>query len=231
MRERYISLRSAGSNRNPHKGRRERGGLPDEVQLAIGMKVMVTLNVSTEIDVTNRARGVIVGIKLNQQELQFGLDKPQVKLAHIPTYVLMKFDRTQAKPLPSLEPKVILIVPITRYYSINVPVKQPGGKVQLIKRNIKQFQLPIAPAYAFTDYRAQGQTLASAVINIAEPPTGGSLSQLNIYVALSWCLGLDSVRILWDFDRAILSKPIHINLAREDERLEELNKWTIEWWN
>ncbi|KAH7870856.1 hypothetical protein F5879DRAFT_812861 [Lentinula edodes] len=60
-------------------------------------------------------------------------------------------------------------------------------------------------AYAFTDYRAQGQTIPSVLVDIGKPPTG-TLSLFNLYVALS---------------RKLLA---------EDDRLERLNEQTARWW-
>ncbi|KIM60689.1 hypothetical protein SCLCIDRAFT_1216599, partial [Scleroderma citrinum Foug A] len=48
----------------------------------------------------------------------------------------------------------------------------------------KRCQFPVTPAYAFTDYRSQGQTILHVIVNIASLPTGG-LSLFNLYVALS----------------------------------------------
>ncbi|KAJ6479040.1 hypothetical protein C8R45DRAFT_832940 [Mycena sanguinolenta] len=60
-------------------------------------------------------------------------------------------------------------------------------------------------AYAFADYRSQGQTIPHVLVDIASPPSG-KLSFFNLYVALS--------RIL----------------LAEDNRLEELSEKTKEWW-
>jgi hypothetical protein len=55
-----------------HKGRqqqsRRNNDLPNVVKLAVGMKVMVTANIETDLDVTNGARGEIVGIILHPDE-------------------------------------------------------------------------------------------------------------------------------------------------------------------
>ncbi|KAG8751829.1 hypothetical protein FRC12_012237 [Ceratobasidium sp. 428] len=230
IREKYFSMKNAGSSRNPRKGRREKNGLPDEVRIAIGMKVMVTLNLNTNIDVTNGARGEIVGIKLDPHEPPFSPFEPQVTLTQLPAYILVKLNRTRAQTLPNLEHGVIPVVPASKNYTITIPFIHNDGQINPIKCNVKRLQFPIAPAYAFTDYRAQGQTLKSAVIDIAEPPTGGKLSQPNVYVALSRCSGLDNVRILRDFDHSLLQKPIDIDLVRDDERLERLNASTKIWW-
>ncbi|KAG0695952.1 hypothetical protein DFH29DRAFT_813630 [Suillus ampliporus] len=49
---------------------------------------------------------------------------------------------------------------------------------------IRRRQLPIMPAYSFTDYQSQGQTISNSIIDIATPPSGG-LTLYNIYTALS----------------------------------------------
>lgn len=52
--ERYAVL-TKGNRKND--GGEERAGLPEKVELAIGMQVMVTWNVHTELDIANGARG------------------------------------------------------------------------------------------------------------------------------------------------------------------------------
>ncbi|KAI5997521.1 hypothetical protein EDD15DRAFT_2162667 [Pisolithus albus] len=85
-------------------------------------------------------------------------------------------------------------------------------------------------AYAFTDYRSQGQTLSSVIVDIATPPTGG-LNLFNLYVALSRSRGRTHMRILRDFDEGIFLKPHCAELLMEDDRLEEENRRTVLWWN
>ncbi|KAG2049965.1 hypothetical protein BDR06DRAFT_960665 [Suillus hirtellus] len=58
-----------------------------------------------------------------------------------------------------------------------------GGHEEVVTR----MQLPLALAYAFTDYRSQGhnrQTISNALVDIAQPPSG-ELMLFNVYVALS----------------------------------------------
>jgi len=47
---------------------KERAGLPNKVELAIGMGVMVTFNMKMDLDVANRLQGMIIGIKLEEGE-------------------------------------------------------------------------------------------------------------------------------------------------------------------
>ena len=80
-------------NRSVHKGGRRRSrrnnDLPDAVELAVGMKVMVTANIETDLDVTNGARGEIVDIILHPDEPPLG-DDSIVTLKYLPSYILVK---------------------------------------------------------------------------------------------------------------------------------------------
>ncbi|KAF8119744.1 hypothetical protein EV363DRAFT_1146192, partial [Boletus edulis] len=95
---------------------------------------------------------------------------------------------------------------------------------------INRIQLPLTPAYAFTDYRSQGQTINHAIIDIATPPSG-SLTPFNVYVALSRCRGRESIRLLRDFDEKLLMSHPSEYLRLEDERLVKLDQDTRRWWD
>ncbi|KAI5897418.1 uncharacterized protein SCHCODRAFT_02489962 [Schizophyllum commune H4-8] len=98
---------------------------------------------------------------------------------------------------------------------------------------IHRRQLPITPAYAFTDYRAQGQTLPSVIVDIAKVPSG-KLNLFNVYVALSRSSGRSTIRLLRAYDRSVFdpTKTRHEpELLLEDERLEALDRKTLLWWN
>jgi hypothetical protein len=50
------------------KSQSDQGGLTKEIELAIGVPVMVTLNIRTEMDVANGVRGTLEGIVLDERE-------------------------------------------------------------------------------------------------------------------------------------------------------------------
>ncbi|KAF9025492.1 hypothetical protein BDZ89DRAFT_953776, partial [Hymenopellis radicata] len=77
----------------------------------------------------------------------------------------------------------------------------------------------ITPAYAFTDYRSQGQTISSVIVDLARPPSG-KLSLFNMYVAPSRSSGRDTIRV----DEETLKGGHEPELMEEDERLEALNE-------
>jgi len=56
------------------------------------MKVMVTFNVETDLDIVNSARGEIIKIVLDERETALSASAPIVQLAYQPAYILMKMN-------------------------------------------------------------------------------------------------------------------------------------------
>jgi len=193
----------------------KRETLKSYLPLAIGMRVLVTLNILTDVDLANGARGTIVGIGLHPDEV--ATLNATVHLQHCPVYVLVKMDHTRAAALPGLEDGVIPITPASKSFQISYSMQNSSGQLQKQQKTVTRRQFPITGAYALTDYRSQGQTLKTVIVDLAKPPSGGELSLFNIYVALSRSSGRDSIRLLRDFDPAIFSKPLNSYLAIEDD--------------
>lgn len=200
--------------------RRRSKDLAREVKLAIGMKVMVTDNIETDLDITNGARGEIVDIILHPDEPPIA-NLPVIHLRYVPMYILVKLTRTRATALEGLQDNVIPIEPAITTYRIKI--EQDKGRT--VQKTVRRRQFPMTAAYAFTDYRSQGQTLPYVIIDIASPPTG-SLSLFNLYVALSRSSGRSSIRLLRDFDDKLFMASHDPALVDEDERLNiETNLW------
>ncbi|KAI0310391.1 hypothetical protein OF83DRAFT_1042920, partial [Amylostereum chailletii] len=92
--------------------------------------------------------------------------------------------------LPGLSESVIPIVPVERTFSIVIP-NHAGDSV--VTKTVTRRQLPVTPAYAFTNYRSQGQTIPIVVVDIASPARGSPLSLFNVYVALSRSSGRETI--------------------------------------
>jgi len=60
-------------------------------------------------------------------------------------------------------------------------------------------------AAAFTDYRAQRQTLQKVIIDIGKPPTF-ALSPFNVYVALPRSRGRGDIRLLLEIDPKLFTQ-------------------------
>ncbi|KAF8516495.1 hypothetical protein JB92DRAFT_2252791 [Gautieria morchelliformis] len=150
------------------------------------MKVMVTFNVKTELDIANGVRGEVTHIVLDEREPPVRQEEAKIQLKHPPAYVLVKLHRKKAGQLPRLQAGVVPIVPMQKKFTITVGNKQ---------RTVTRTQLPITAAYTFTDYRSQGQTIPTVIVDIATPPTGG-LTPFNAYVQLSHSSDASSIRLL-----------------------------------
>ena len=74
----------------------ENNELPVTLELAIGMPVLVTQNLHTELDMTNGARSVVVEIVLNRAEAIPSRSQPIVQLLYPPSFVLVKMNHSCA---------------------------------------------------------------------------------------------------------------------------------------
>ena len=214
LRERYA-LAQWGSG----DSRRKRKDLPESIELAVGMKVMVTNNVATDLDITNGARGFIVDIILNSEEPPLQ-DGSVITLKYLPQCILIKLSRTHAARLDGLDDGIIPIFPAKSSMQIVLDRKT---------KTVTRYQYPITAAYCFTDYRSQGQTIPRVIIDIASPPSG-KLSLFNLYVALSRSSGRETIRLLREFDDEIFLEAHETELVLEDERLDNLDGKTKLWW-
>lgn len=205
-----------GRGRNHH----ERAGLADKVEIAIGMEVMVTFNIATDLDVANGARGHIVDIVLDTREEVSAIPSQTVQLQHPPIYILVQMICSKALPLEGLPNGVIPIMPQLKTFNVTTA---SGQKISVTR------QLPITPAYALTDYRSQAQTIDHCIVDLATPPTG-TLTPFNAYVALSRSRGRSSIRLLRDFNERLFIQHPSEHLQIEDERLNRLDQSTKEKW-
>jgi len=186
------------------------------------MEVMVTFNVSTDLDVANGARGHIVDIVLDARE-HISMEPSQtIQLQYPPVYVLVRMARTKADALEGLESGVLPITPLSKTFSMTTA---RGKKITVTRQ-----QLPVTPAYTFTNYRSQAQTINYCIIDLGTPPTG-QLTPFNAYVTLSRSRGRDSIRLLRDFDERLFTHHPSEYLRIEDDRLDELDRSTRAKWD
>ena len=196
--------------------------LPDIVEFAIGMKVMVTYNIATEMDVTNGARGIVYDVILGDEQ-DVSARENIVALSTPPLCVLVKLERTRAPQIPGLPPGVVPIVPMEKKFTIPTGTEPPT-------RLVRRIQLPITAAYAFTDYRAQGQTIANVIVDLRRLPNGKKLTAFAAYVALSRSRAAMNIRLLGDFDDYLFTSHPSEMLEEEDRVIDEKNKATrVQW--
>ena len=169
----------------------------------------------------NGARGHIVDIVLDEREEDGGERTDCMRLQYPPLYVLVAMNWTKASALPELEHGVLPVAPLCRTFTVS----SPTGK----KMSISREQLPITPAYAFTDYRAQAQTIEYCMVDIGSPPYG-QLTPFNAYVTLSRSRGRNTIRLLRDFDERLFTRHPSEHLREEDIHLQKLDYETKKKW-
>ena len=120
-------MKQLGSQSRQHKQ-----DLPDVVQIAISMKVMVTQNVETDLDIMNGTQGTIVDIWLRPDKPAFTEFQPLIKLKFLPVCILVKLDRTRTTQLKDLEERMIPVELACKPYRINCHI----GKGNIVTRTV-----------------------------------------------------------------------------------------------
>jgi ATP-dependent exoDNAse (exonuclease V) alpha subunit len=187
--------------------------------------IVVTLNIATEADLANGSCGIIHDIIFNPRE-QIASENINndgiVWLQYPPAMILFQPFHHKFDPFPRLEAGLIPIFPTEVSFNICYH-HNPKTKVH-------QRQYPICAGFAFTDHKAQGQTLGKVIIGISTT-SHFPVTPCSAYVALSRSRGRDTIRLLRDFDKAIFTKHPSEHLWKEDERLEGLIKDTTDKFN
>jgi len=203
--------------------------LSDRIELSIGMKAMVLANISTEGEVANGTRGTIRDIILDPREaIPEPEDDGSMKLNYPPALILFEPDKKSqisSAFTDDREDGAIKIpmgqVPLTPFTVHFVIIMPNGSKITVVRR-----QYALTGGYAFTDIKAQGQTIEVVVIDLRDTPTG-RISPFSVYVALSRSKGRETIRLLTDFNIELLKTHPNEDLAVEMERLGLLGAKTF----
>ena len=123
--------------------------LPHKIEIAVGMKIMVLTNVVPSAGVANGSRGSITDIILDPRETFDASPVQYRRLLYPPSVILFAPLYPSHACFQNLPPGVVPLFPLTKTF------KMKSG------RSIQQTQYSLTPAYAFTDYKSQGQMLQS----------------------------------------------------------------------
>jgi hypothetical protein len=188
--------------------------LKKRVELSVGMKAMVVLNIATEADVANGTRGTVEAIILDPREEHVSANEDgHIHLRYPPPVIYFRPDLETKIEFEGMPKGIIPILPSVVRFSVEVD----GGKKKMQRK-----QIAIVPGYAFTDYKAQGQTMGCVIVDISKPPSG-KLSAFGAYVALSRSKGRSTIRILRDFDPTLFVHHPSEDLRLEMARLKRLD--------
>lgn len=182
--------------------------LPNKIELVVGMKAMVLENVATDADLANGTRGTVVDIILDPREDVTTHDTNPVILQFPPAAILFAPYCNRGTQLRGLPKGTVPLFPSRRKFRLG------GKKGTSVERN----QFPLTPAYAFTDFKSQGQTIENVIVDLAKTPSA-ALNAFNAYVTLSRSRGRKTIRLLRDFDNKLFTVHPDEQLRLEDERL------------
>lgn len=92
----------------------------------------------------------------------------------------------------------------------------------------------MCPAFCLTDYKVQGSTLKTAVLDLKDDSTvkgqTGHKKFCSMYVQLSRTQSLDGLHLLQKIDMKDLRFHPHESLLAEMERLQKLEEETLRAW-
>ncbi|PPQ76981.1 hypothetical protein CVT26_007829 [Gymnopilus dilepis] len=162
-----------------------------------GMKVMVTENIAFDSKVVNGSEGTI-------RKILYDVDDEGRRYA---TAAYVHIEGIGFK-IPGLEEDVVPIFP-TRVSISSIDLDMVGLEGSTFSRH----QLPLIPAYAFTDFKSQGKTLAKAIVDINTARGQGT------YVMLSRVTSLSGIAILRWFPPSCIYTRLPEDLRTELKRL------------
>ena len=142
------------------------GGLPNIIIICRGSKVMLLSNLWKEYGLTNGANGIV-------KYIVYDID---VKPPKLPAFVLVEFPQYTGPSFHPSEEKLVPIAPVTRYW-------------HHFQHEHHRIMLPLAPAYAITIHKSQGQTLKNIILDLGDREYASGLT----YTALSRTTHLDRI--------------------------------------
>lgn len=187
--------------------------LPTQLTISLQMKVMVTKNICTQAGLANGTRGTIAQIVLDEREPSCETSNAQgrITLMFPPTMLLLKPTVSVTSNFQGIPAGSIPIFPDQGSFKINTSTRA----------TVHRRQFALTPAYAFTDFKSQGQTIERVIVDLGKT-SSFALDPFHAYVALSRSRGRETIRLLRDFDHKLLCHHPCEDLRKEDERLLEL---------
>jgi hypothetical protein len=151
----------------------------------------------------------------------FEIDDLHILCTKPPACVLFQQDNSKRLEFEDLEADVIPVFPLERSITIK-------------GYSVRRRQVPMCPAFGLTDYKVQGSTLMTAVLDLKDDPTAKGKDHhkkyCSIYVQLSRLRSLAGLYLLQKIDMEDLRFQPDKRLLKEMERLQKLERETIAAW-
>ena len=139
-----------------------------------------------------------------------------------PACVLFHRDNLDHSRFEGRESKIVPVFPLER----SITVKG---------HSVRRRQVPVCPAFSLTDYKVQGSTLTTAVLDLKHDPSArgqdAHKKYCSNYVQLSRLRSLEGLHLLQSITMEDLQFRPDERLLVEMERLEGLERETIAAWS
>lgn len=169
-----------------------------------GMKVMITENLAF-------SKGIVNGVEGTIHDIKFTCDDNGRRFAGV---VYLRIEGVDVE-IPGLERGLVPVFP----ESVSFDFKVREGET-IKSRTVSRKQLPLIPAYSYTDFKSQGRTLDRAIVDLYTARGQG------VYVMLSRARSLQGIAILRWFPSTKVFQRISEDLRNELDRIERLDDAT-----
>jgi ATP-dependent DNA helicase PIF1 len=172
------------------------------IPIFCGMKVMVTTNLAISRGIVNGAEGVV-------QDILYTTDHEGRRYASV-AYVRVARSGSFA---PDLDNDVVPVLPERTTFEVKIMTN-----AGLQKRTVTRLQLPLVPAYSYTDYKSQGRSLDKAIVDLAS-----ARSLQGVYVMLSRVKSIEGLGILRWFPTIKVYQRLSEELRDELKRVDHIS--------
>jgi len=149
------------------------------------------------------------------------MDDLYILCTKYPACVLFQQENSNHPAFENLEAKVIPVFPIER-------------SIKIRQYSVRRKQVPICSAFSLTDYKVQGSTLTTAVLDLKDNPKVRGQNEhkkfCSTYVQLSRLRSLNGLHLLQKINMNDLQFRPHDGLVAEMERLRKLEQETLASW-
>ncbi len=169
-----------------------------------GMKVMLRENLAFSKRLVNGSEGIVRRVV---HEVKDGVAYATVAYIEVPG---------AGKVCQELDEDIVPIFPENVRFKCRMSV---GGKT--VMKWVSRRQLPLLPAYAYTDYKSQGKSLDYAIVDLQS-----ALSLQGAYVMLSRVRSLSGLMILRSFSLSKVCSNLSQEMRNEFRRIDKLSEDT-----
>ncbi|KAJ5370019.1 uncharacterized protein N7496_006111 [Penicillium cataractarum] len=185
------------------------------------MPTMLLTNICTPAGLVNGATGEAVGVVADPEANFHDLDELYIFCTKPPACLLFKPNRSKSISLHSLSENVLPIFPL----EASITVKG---------FSVRRRQVPICPAFCLTDYKIQGTTLESAILDLKNDRKirGQDAHRrfCSTYVQLSRLRSLAGLHLLQPIEMNDIQHTPDPQLLGEMQRLRALELNTLAAW-